>query len=127
MIAGASSKDEGGGEGGSVLTAASIATMVGGTLVGALIIGVLRNGLNLLDVSTYWQAVVIGGVIVVAVWIDVLRQRAAVRDHGERRPRASDARLADRHRVRGEVGPLGLPPGAISERSVDHLRQPLVV
>jgi len=52
---------------------------VGGTLVGALIIGVLRNGLNLLDVSAYWQTVVIGAVIVVAVWVDVLRQRAAAR------------------------------------------------
>jgi ribose transport system permease protein len=52
---------------------------VGGTLVGALIIGVLRNGLNLLDVSAYWQAVVIGAVIVFAVWIDVVRQRAALR------------------------------------------------
>ncbi len=50
---------------------------VGGTLVGALIIGVLRNGLNLLDVSAYWQTVVIGAVIVIAVWVDVLRQRAA--------------------------------------------------
>ncbi|MFQ5651820.1 MAG: ABC transporter permease [bacterium] len=46
-----------------------------GTLVGALIMGVLRNGLNLLDVSTYWQTVVIGAIIVWAVWIDVLRQR----------------------------------------------------
>ena len=52
---------------------------VGGTLVGALIIGVLRNGLNLLDVSAYWQSVVIGAVIVTAVWVDVLRQRAAAR------------------------------------------------
>ncbi len=52
---------------------------VGGTLVGALTIGVLRNGLNLLDVSSYWQAVVIGAVIVLAVWIDVVRQRAATR------------------------------------------------
>jgi ribose transport system permease protein len=48
---------------------------VGGTLVGALIIGFLRNGLNLLDVSAFWQMIVIGIVIVVAVWIDVLRQR----------------------------------------------------
>jgi ribose transport system permease protein len=48
---------------------------VGGTLMGALIIGVLRNGLTLLDVSAYWQAVVIGGVIVFAVWIDSMRQR----------------------------------------------------
>jgi ribose transport system permease protein len=49
---------------------------VWGTLIGALIMGVLRNGLNLLNVSAYWQTVVIGTVIVVAVWIDVLRQRA---------------------------------------------------
>ena len=48
---------------------------VWGTLVGALIMGVLRNGLNLLNVSTYWQTVVIGLVIVWAVWIDVLRRR----------------------------------------------------
>jgi len=50
-----------------------------GTLVGALIMGVLRNGLNLLDVSAYWQTVVIGAVIVAAVWVDVVRQRAALR------------------------------------------------
>jgi ribose transport system permease protein len=55
---------------------------VSGTLLGALIIGVLRNGLNLLDVSSYWQTAVIGVVIVVAVWIDVLRQRS-----GGTRPR----------------------------------------
>ncbi|MFQ5864470.1 MAG: ABC transporter permease [bacterium] len=48
---------------------------VWGTLVGALIMGVLRNGLNLMNVSTYWQTVVIGAVIVWAVWFDVLRQR----------------------------------------------------
>ena len=48
---------------------------VGGTLIGALIIGFLRNGLNLLDVSAFWQMIVIGVVIVVAVFIDVLRQR----------------------------------------------------
>jgi ribose transport system permease protein len=50
---------------------------VGGTLVGALIMGVLRNGLNLMDVSAYWQTVVIGVVIVAAVWVDVVRKRAA--------------------------------------------------
>ncbi len=52
---------------------------VWGTLVGALIMGVLRNGLNLLDVSAYWQTTVIGVVIVIAVWVDVLRQRALER------------------------------------------------
>jgi ribose transport system permease protein len=48
---------------------------VGGTLIGALVIGFLRNGLNLLDVSAFWQMIVIGAVIVAAVTIDVLRQR----------------------------------------------------
>lgn len=46
-----------------------------GTLVGALIIGVLRNGLNLLDVSSFWQSVVIGAVIAAAVMTDTLRRR----------------------------------------------------
>jgi ribose transport system permease protein len=56
---------------------------VSGTLVGALMIGVLRNGLNLLDVSSYWQSAVIGVVIVMAVWIDVVRQRSASKNaHG---------------------------------------------
>ena len=48
---------------------------VWGTLVGALIMGVLRNGLNLLDVSTHWQTVTIGFVIIAAVALDTLRQK----------------------------------------------------
>jgi ribose transport system permease protein len=52
---------------------------VSGTLVGALIMGVLRNGLNLLGVSAYWQTVVVGVVIVAAVWVDVVRARAGAR------------------------------------------------
>ena len=52
---------------------------VWGTLIGALIMGVLRNGLTLLNVSPNWQKVVIGVVIVAAVWIDVLRQRTRKR------------------------------------------------
>jgi ribose transport system permease protein len=48
-----------------------------GTLVGALIMSVLRNGLNLLGVSSYLQQVAIGTVIIVAVLVDVaLRRRA---------------------------------------------------
>ena len=43
---------------------------LGGTLIGALIMGVLRNGLNLLNVSSFMQQVVIGLVIVGAVLID---------------------------------------------------------
>ncbi len=44
---------------------------VGGTLMGALIMGVLRNGLNLLGVSSQVQQVVIGAVIICAVWSDI--------------------------------------------------------
>jgi ribose/xylose/arabinose/galactoside ABC-type transport system permease subunit len=46
-----------------------------GTLVGALIMGVLRNGLNLLGVSSFLQQIVIGAVIVVAVLIDTWLKR----------------------------------------------------
>lgn len=41
-----------------------------GTLIGALIIGVLNNGLNLLGVSSFFQQVVKGGVILLAVLMD---------------------------------------------------------
>ena len=44
-----------------------------GTLIGALIMGVLRNGLNLLGVSSFFQQVVIGVVIIVAVLVDIGR------------------------------------------------------
>ena len=48
---------------------------IGGTVIGTLIMGVLRNGLNLLNVSSFWQQVVIGVVIVTAVYVDQLRHR----------------------------------------------------
>ena len=46
-----------------------------GTVVGALIIGVLNNGLDLLNVSAYWQTIVKGSIIVVAVIIDERKNR----------------------------------------------------
>jgi ribose transport system permease protein len=48
---------------------------IGGTVVGVLIIGVLRNGLNLLGVSPFVQQVVIGLVIAAAVTFDTLGRR----------------------------------------------------
>jgi ribose transport system permease protein len=42
-----------------------------GTLIGAFIMGVLRNGLNLLGVSSFIQQIVIGSVIIVAVLVDM--------------------------------------------------------
>lgn len=46
---------------------------IGGTVIGALIIGILNNGLNLLNVNSFWQDVVKGIVILLAVLIDYFR------------------------------------------------------
>ncbi|WP_325176678.1 ABC transporter permease subunit [Paenibacillus alkalitolerans] len=43
---------------------------IGGTVIGALIIGVMNNGLDLLGVSSYLQQILKGAIIVVAVFID---------------------------------------------------------
>jgi inositol transport system permease protein len=43
---------------------------IGGTIIGALLIGVLTNGLVIMHVSSYWQQVVIGLIIVAAVAFD---------------------------------------------------------
>ncbi|AUH33019.1 ABC transporter permease [Paracoccus tegillarcae] len=48
---------------------------IGGTLIGVLIIGVLRNGLNLMQVSPFVQAVIIGLVIVLAVAAETFKRR----------------------------------------------------
>ncbi len=47
---------------------------VWGTLIGALLIGTINNGMNLLGISSYWQAVVKGLIIVSAVLLDRLRE-----------------------------------------------------
>ncbi|MFT8704658.1 ABC transporter permease [Bifidobacterium aquikefiricola] len=49
-----------------------------GTIIGALIIGVLNNGLNIIGVSTFWQQVVEGAVIIVAVLVDVIRNKRSL-------------------------------------------------
>ena len=46
-----------------------------GTVLGAMVMSVVRNGLNLLNVNVYWHQVVIGTIILIAVGIDVLSQR----------------------------------------------------
>jgi erythritol transport system permease protein len=48
---------------------------VGGTLIGAFVIGVLSDGLVLLGVSEFWQIVIKGIVIILAVVVDQLQQR----------------------------------------------------
>ncbi|HWC99483.1 MAG TPA: hypothetical protein VG456_22140 [Candidatus Sulfopaludibacter sp.] len=48
---------------------------VGGAILGALLIGVINNGLDLLNVSSYYQQVVKGVIIVGAVWLDRSKNR----------------------------------------------------
>jgi inositol transport system permease protein len=43
---------------------------VGGTIMGALLMGVINNGLDLLNVSSYFQQMIKGAIIVSAVWLD---------------------------------------------------------
>jgi len=47
-----------------------------GTFLGAMLIGILRNGLNLINVSSYVQMVVLGVVILLAVMLDQLKKRS---------------------------------------------------
>lgn len=46
-----------------------------GTLIGILIIGTLNNGLNLLDVSSYWQQIIKGLIILGAVCFDIISKK----------------------------------------------------
>jgi len=46
-----------------------------GTILGAVFMGILANGIVLLDISAYWERVIIGAVVLVAVIIDILRSR----------------------------------------------------
>jgi ribose transport system permease protein len=54
------------------------ATIIG-TLIGALIMGVLQNGLNLLAVSSFYQQMAIGTVLVLAVWLDQINRARRLR------------------------------------------------
>ncbi len=61
-----------------IIGGASVTGGVGtvfGTIIGAAIMGVLKNGLILLSVSAYWQQTVIGVVIILAVTFDIMRHR----------------------------------------------------
>jgi hypothetical protein len=67
-----------------------------GALIGALIMGVLRNGLNLLNVSSFVQQVIIGAVIIGAVLVDTSLKR-----------REPNNTVGDRH-MRGLTLAIGL-------------------
>jgi D-xylose transport system permease protein len=48
---------------------------VSGTIIGALLIGVLNNGMSLLGVVTFYQLIIKGLIIILAVWFDVMQKR----------------------------------------------------
>jgi ribose transport system permease protein len=50
-----------------------------GALVGALILGTIHNGLNLLSVNTNWEPIVLGAVLILALAMDQARQRLETR------------------------------------------------
>ena len=58
---------------------------VGGTIIGAFVIGVLADGLILMGVSEFWQIVIKGLVIVIAVILDQMQQRYMRRAAAARR------------------------------------------
>lgn len=63
--------------GGTMMTGGS--GTLGGTLIGALIIGVMNNGLNLMGVSSYWQDVAKGVIIILAIYMDIIRNKKKVK------------------------------------------------
>jgi len=50
-----------------------------GTLVGLLLLGIISNGLVLEDVSSFWQPVVVGALLLIAIILDEVRRRAALK------------------------------------------------
>ncbi len=72
--------------GGDIGLTAIAAVFVGGTekgsalnvLAGAFVLGLVNNGLNLLEVNAYWQKVALGLIIILAVLLDQIRASRAV-------------------------------------------------
>jgi ribose/xylose/arabinose/galactoside ABC-type transport system permease subunit len=61
-----------------VLGGVSLAGGIGnllGAFLGVLILGIIQNGLGMLEVNTQWQQVVTGGIIILAVFLDELKKR----------------------------------------------------
>ena len=66
---------------------------ISGTIIGAIIIGLINNGLNLMGVNSYWQLVAKGVIILLAIAIDAMKNRsrlaaagrakASLTEHGE--------------------------------------------
>jgi len=64
--------------GGASLTQGGVGA-ISGTIIGAFVIGILRNGLNMNGVSSFVQQIIIGIVILLTVWFDQLRNKRSIR------------------------------------------------
>jgi erythritol transport system permease protein len=62
---------------------------IGGTIIGAFVLGVLSNGMVLVGISDFWQTVITGAVIILAVVVDQL-QRRVEKSSAERQARAEE-------------------------------------
>lgn len=65
-----------------------------GTVVGALLLGVIENGLRLLEVNAFWFTIVTGVIIVLAVIFDQALQRLAVGQVDTKKPSVKDSALS---------------------------------
>ena len=89
--------------GGASLTMGGVGT-ISGTIIGAFVIGVLRNGLNMNGVSFFRQQIIIGVVILLTVWLDQLRRKSSVRVRVFKQEPATqkrDAAALSAHKVAG--------------------------
>ena len=59
---------------------------IAGALIGMLILGVLQNGLTLLDVSSFWQQITRGLVIILAVYLDFVRKNSNAKNLVQEQP-----------------------------------------
>ncbi len=48
---------------------------IGGVVIGTMIIGVISNGLNLLNINSFWQLIVKGIIVLIAVYVDIIKKR----------------------------------------------------
>jgi len=53
---------------------------VGSVVVGVLIVGIISNGLNLLNVNSFWQLIVKGAIVLLAVYVDILKKKKIFKD-----------------------------------------------
>ena len=117
---------------------------VTGTAVGVLFIGTLQNGLSIAGVSSFWQQVVTGAILIVAVAIDRLQQNPSGRHPASQAGNPARADLDGRSRVTGAsrrprgcatpsrsasdmIPIIGLTPGASGSADASPTHTPLHV